>query len=360
MVICFLANAASIHTERWARYFAGRGYDVHVISLSAGLIPNVSVHHVPPRGFGKAIGYLLALPAINRLVKEIRPDILHAHYATSYGLLGALTGYHPLVITAWGSDVLLEQQRSRLMRSAVQFALARADLVTSMANHMTRTIVDLGILRDKVLTLPFGADTTIFHPGVRSQVREEDIDILCNRPCEPVYNVELLIRALPTVVKRHTKVRCALMGGGSLRPRLGALAAKLGVAPNITWIDRLPLPEVAHWLARAKVFVTPSLSDGNNISLNEAMACGCFPIASDIPANREWVVNGENGFLVPPDHPDELGRRIVEALGYEDLRQGVRERNWGIVQERGNWQKNVAAMEPHYRRLSKPAARSVV
>jgi len=350
MTICYLANALSIHTQRWATHFAERCYNVHVISFHPGDIPGVQVHCVSPLVSIKPVGYLLTLPKVKLLLRQIRPDILHAHYATSYGLLGALTGYHPFVITAWGTDVLIAPKQSKFLRVMVLFALRRADLVTSMAHHMTRTLIELGIPKETIFTLPFGVDTTIFHPGLRTQERE-DIDIVCTRPFEPIYNVELLIRALPQIVTVKPKVRCALVGDGHLRPKLETLARELGVEHNITWAGWVPLPDVAQWLSRAKVFITPALSDGNNISLNEAMTCGCLPIGSDIPANREWLVDGENGFIVPSDRPGVLAQRILEALNSEELRQRAAERNWQIVQERANWHKNIAGMEQYYQRL---------
>jgi len=350
MTICYLANALSIHTQRWAIHFANRGYDIHVISFRPGAIPGVQVHSVPPPVPIKQIGYLLVLPQINRLLKHIRPDILHAHYATSYGLLGALSRYRPLVITAWGSDVLIAPKRSKLSRAAVLFALQRADLVTSMAHHMTRTLVELGVPQNKIVTLPFGVDTTIFHSRLSAQ-EQRRIDIVCTRNFRPVYNVELVIRALSQVAVSYPGVRCVLVGDGPLRSKLEKLGCKLGVKSNIGWEGQVSPPKVAWWLSQSKVFVTPAFSDGNNVSLNEAMACGCFPIGSDIPANREWLVDGENGFLVPPDRPDVLAQRILQALESNDLRLRAAERNWQIVQERADWHKNMTGMEQYYQWL---------
>lgn len=350
ITICYLANAASIHTQRWATHFAERGDDVHVISFSPGSIPGVHVHLAVPLIPIKQIGYPLQLPKIKRLLKKIRPDILNAHYATSYGLLGALTEYRPFMISAWGSDVLIAPNHSVLMRRIVSFSLQQSDLVTSVAHHMTHKLVELRIPKDKILTLPFGVDIETFHPGQRNQ-DQEDIDIVCTRHFEPIYNIELLIHALPHVVMRYPKVRCALVGDGSLRLKLKTLVRNLGIEHVVTWAGRIPLLEMPKWLNRAKVYVTPALSDGTSNSLNEAMACGCFPIASDIPANREWLINNENGFLVPPHQPALLAQRIIEALETQHLRLNAARINWEIVQERANWHKNITAIGQRYQRL---------
>ncbi len=169
MKICYLANAASIHTHRWATHFSKLGHDVTVVSLTDASIPGVNVRWmgIDPNVRGR-IAYLLCLPRLRRTLRELKPDIVHAHYAGGYGLAAALAGYHPLVLTAWGSDVLILPQSSRSMRWLVKFALRRADLVTSMARHMTVAIGGLGVSGERLITLPFGVDTSIFHPGGRS------------------------------------------------------------------------------------------------------------------------------------------------------------------------------------------------
>jgi L-malate glycosyltransferase len=355
MKICFLASARSPHTQRWARHFSEQGHDVHLISFHPVSIPGVQVYALFLLWPVKEVTYMLALPKIKWLLHKIRPDILHAHFATSYGFLGALTGYHPFVITAWGSDVLISPKQSRLMRRVVLFALRRSDLVTSMAPHMTRTLVEMGVAEEKILTLPFGVDTNAFH-APHSNDRPRPVDVICTRYFEPIYNIQLLLRALPQVIAHHPQLQCALVGDGSLRGELQRLARDLSVESNIRWVGRATSQEVADWLGRTKVFVTPSLSDGNNVSLNEAMACGCFPIATDIPANREWLVDGENGFLVSTERPGELAERILQGLRSEALRCQAAERNWQIVKTRADWNKNMALMTHYYERLAQESA----
>jgi len=347
--VCYLASAKSIHTKRWATHFSRLGYDVHVVSLDNDSIPDVRVHFLPPPVSFKPLALLLTLPKIKRILRKIRPRILHAHYATSYGVLGALTGFRPLIITAWGSDVLILPRKSRMIRRVLLWSFRKATLITSMAGHMTATLRDLGVDGQKIITLPFGVDTAVFHPGLRAEA--EDIDIICTRPCEPVYNVELLIRSLPQIVARYPRLRCVFIGGGLQEQNLMALAKELGLEAHIQWVGRVSLPDVAKWLGRAKVFVSPSLSDGNNISLNEAMACGCFPVCTDIPANQEWLKEGDNGYLVTVDKPEVLADRVCRALADPKFRTRSAAKNWQIISERGDWNKHMAIMNEFYVKL---------
>ena len=143
---------------------------------------------------------------------------------------------------------------------------------------------------------------------------------------------------------------CLLIGRGSLRRHLERLARNLDVYSHIRWLGQLDQPSLAKWLGQSRVFVSTSRSDGNNISLNEAMACGCFPVASDISANREWIAGGRNGVLVPPGRFDLVAAGIVEGLSSR-RRSDVAAANWEIVRDRGDWHKNVLAIEEHYELL---------
>ena len=353
MRICYLGNATSVHTERWAGHFARLGHPVTVASLAQACIPGVDVQCIgPDPNLHGRLAYVAAIPRFRRLVRDWRPDLIHAHYAGGYGFIGALSGFRPTILTAWGSDVLILPQTSFFMRKLVRLALRRADLITSMADHMTEVICQLGVRPERVLTLPFGVDTALFHPCTASQpAGNGGPTIVSTRHLEPLYNVGLLIEAMPAIASCFPNVRLLLIGDGSERGRLRDRAAELNLDRHVTFLGRRRPPEVAEFLAQADLFVSTSLSDGNNISLNEAMACGVFPIASDIPANREWIQHGQNGFLTGVHDPLALAELAVEALGCPQLREQAATLNWNIIQERGSWGAAMEIMEERYREL---------
>ena len=133
--ILFVSDAKSVHTRRWAEHFRDQGIQVHIASFRTESIEGVSVHLLPTFGLGRA-GYLLAVPTLRRLAKHIQPDIIHAQYVTSYGFLAALAGLHPLVLTAWGTDVLISPLESRIMRWIASYAVRHADAVTTVARNI--------------------------------------------------------------------------------------------------------------------------------------------------------------------------------------------------------------------------------
>jgi glycosyltransferase involved in cell wall biosynthesis len=351
--ICYLANASSIHTVRWARHFSRRGHDVTVLTFTDSKIEGVKTVCLPASGQGARLNLFGILPTVRRIVGEMHPDILHAHYVTSYGLAGALCGYHPFVATAWGDDVLIDPERSFLYRIMVRWVFSRADFVTSMADHMTELMIKRGYVKpDRIITLPFGVDTSMFNPGIRvSKSDGQPLTVISTRHLSAEYDVRTLIAAIPLILNKLPDTRFIIVGEGELRSSLERMTDGLGVSTHVSFVGRVDHETLSRLLGQSDIFVTTSLSDGNNISLNEAMACGLLNVASDIPANREWIIDGESGFLFRVGYAEDLAERVIQAAGSPELRRRAAEMNWRIIQERGSWRKNMDRMENYYMHL---------
>ena len=355
MKICYLSSAISVHTHRWARHFARRGYQVTVVSFHPGNLDweGIQVFQLPALFSRSQANILLNLGRVRGLVREIDPNILHAHVVPSYGLAGALTGRHPFVATAWGSDVLVQPEESWVYRQIVRFVLKRADLVTSMAEHMTKHLIERGYAEaDKIVTLPFGVDTDVFNLNQRTR-RHGDAPplVVSTRRLDYGLDVHLFLRASPQVLEHYPDVHFVVVSDGPFRSQLEQLATDLGVADRVEFRGAIPYHEMPKLLGEADVFVSTSRSDGNNVSLNEAMACGAFPVATDIPANREWIEPGQNGLLFPCQDAEELAQRIVEALRQPDWRQATTAQNWEIIRTRASWAHKMVEMEKLYASL---------
>ncbi len=360
MHVCVLGNAASIHVQRWALHFAGKGCRVTVISFQPGEIEGIRVHHLPARASGFHLDFLFALVRARRLVQEINPDILHSHYATSYGLAGALANRHPYIITAWGTDVFVVPNKSWVHRQIVRFAMGRADLVTSMASHMTNYLVDSKLCdANKIMTLPFGTDTVLFNPNFRTQEhRITSPVIICNRRLERGLDVDVFIRAIPEVMKQFPDALFIVASEGALSAELKKLAIALGVNARVEFTGNISCENMPEFLVNADVFVSPSPSDGNNISLCEAMACGAFPVVTDIPANRDWVTTNVNGLVFPSGNVTQLAECIVKALKEPAWRDRVIRQNFNIISESGSWEKHMAKMMNVYTNMAERALKN--
>lgn len=349
MRILYVSDAPSIHTRRWVEHFRDKGADVHVASFRPFSIEGVTVHVLQSFGLGK-FGYFFAPLLLRRLFKELRPDIVHAQYVTSYGFFSAVAKLRPLIVTAWGTDVLITPKASKVMRTFARYAIKRADVVTTVAEHMNASVVQLGIPHSRVEAIPFGVDVELFRPP-ELEPRTGPLKLICTRNFGPIYDVETLIKAVAKIHSGGHELTVDLVGDGPLRQALYDKVKDLNLS-NVRFLGHVSQERLSYLLAHADIFVTPALSDGNNVSLNEAMACGCFPIATDIPANKQWIADGVNGYLYPRGDANQLAHAIGKAISNTELRKSSKNRNLEIVRERADWRHCVARMESIYERLS--------
>ncbi|MFC2101096.1 glycosyltransferase [Bacteroidota bacterium] len=354
MRICYLADGESIHTKRWCTHFRDLGHDIHLISFKNVNIDGVNVHFVDAGKIKVSGGnwqVVFKVLYIKKLLKEISPDILHAQYATSYGFAGALTNFHPFVVTTLGTDVLISPKTSFAYKIVLKHVFKKAEWITVMADHMKDIILELKASPDKLTTIIFGIDPNIFNHSKRKLPNDHFV-ITSTRNFEPVYNIPLLIKGFKYLENKIPGIQLNLIGDGSLRGDLEKMVMELGLSKLVSFHGRLPQWRIVEILNQSHIFATTSLSDGNNISLNEAMACGAISIATDIPANRAWIKEGVNGFIIPTDNPKYLAEKIIEIFqNYDQYERSAIPYNDKIIEDKAHWSKNMEKVEKKYNDL---------
>jgi glycosyltransferase involved in cell wall biosynthesis len=359
MKICFLAAANSIHSYRWIKYFADNGHEIHWISLALSSFDDIEngnfyeIKQLPV----KVLSILWAMIRVKKLVKKIKPDVLHAHYAGTYGLLGAIAGVHPFVITVWGSDILFAS-KSVIKGLFIKFALKKAELITSDANHMRDAMIKLGVDPIKVNIIYFGTDTLKFRPGKKSETLRSKLEIfdlpmiISLRNLEPIYDVKSLINSIHYVLEEVPEAKFVIAGKGSEKDKLKKLAKSLEVSESIRFVGEISSDELPRYLTSSDIYVSTSLSDaGLSASAAEAMACGLPVIVTDSGENREWVENGKNGFIVSLSNPQTLAEKIIYLLKNGEVRLKYGSINRRIIEERNNYYIEMEKMQRIYREL---------
>lgn len=354
MRILYVSDAASVHTQRWAESFRDQGDDVHVASFRPAQIAGVQVHLLPTFGLGRA-GYLLTVPLLQRLCARLRPAVVHAHYLTSYGFVAAAARLRPLVVTAWGSDVLLSPQESVASRWLTGVALRNADEVTTVAAHMNAGVIAMGAAASRVTVLPFGVDTDLFKPPVGMREAVPPLRIISTRNFTSLYSVHTLVEAARQLHAGGMALRLDLVGDGPLRSSLQAQVVAAGLQDLAQFHGHVDHPRLAQLLGAAHVYVSTAVSDGSSVSLNEAMACGCFPVAPDIAANAQWVRQGDNGLMFKTGDANALATCIASAAADASWRAAAAQSNRAQVQASANWQHTVQRMRIIYERVMQQA-----
>jgi L-malate glycosyltransferase len=351
MKICLLADGESIHTKRWCQHFFEMGHEIHLISFKPVVINNIHVHVIDGLKINVSGGnwkVILKYRQVKQIIKNINPDVLHALYATSYGIVGALCGFKKFIVTPLGTDVLISPSQSVIYRLILKYVFKKAKVITSMAPHMKVAMLNLGANNQKIKDIVLGINTTIFNKKNR-KLSDTNFVVCSTRNFEPVYNIPHFLKAVALAKKDIPNLKVNIIGDGSLKQNLIELSIELKINDCVNFLGKVTQNQVVEVLNQSHVFVTVSLSDGNSLSLIEAMACGTYPIATDILANKQWVEDGVNGSFVKIDDVEGLANCLVNTYrNYDKLIDKAIIESDKIIIEKGTWDVNMLKMEQIY------------
>jgi glycosyltransferase involved in cell wall biosynthesis len=350
MRICYLADALNVHTQKWARFFTERGNDVHVISFRPAAIAGVQVHHViAPLG---KLGYLLGASRVRKLVRRIAPDILHAQHATSYGLVGAMSGYHPYIISSWGSDVIWSPHQSFLFDIMLHYNFRQADAVTATSHMLAEATATFCPPGTEVHVIPFGVDSNAFAPSPRTHQDRSPI-IGTVKTLRPRYGIRELILAFQRIANAFPTARLIIVGGGEQHTELQTLLGNLNLENRITLTGQVSHEYIPTYLHSFDIFVVPSLTDRESfgVAAVEASASGLPVIASRVGGLPEVVLNGKTGLLVPPGDIDALANAMSRLLADPALRAQMGQAGRQFVLKHYRWEDNAKLMEQLYNEI---------
>lgn len=351
MKICFLGDAASIHLKRWCEYFVSCGDEVSIISFRAASIPGVKIFFV---GEGMNISadggnskYLKKILHIKKLLKVINPDIVNAHYLTSYGLLGALVKRNNLAISTWGSDVLVAPGRNIIYNKLAKYSLKKADIITSDSLYMTEAIIKLCSEAGKeILTVPMGINPKTFNNFDRNQVF--NWKLLSTRTLIDNSNIDVIIRAIKIIKDEYDKVELIITNEGDKSDELKQLCSELKLQNNIRFIGKVDEKVIVELLKECSVYISIPKSDSTSVSLLEAMAAGIYPILSNIPANKEWIQDNENGSILSEISEETLAECIIQQTKSSNLFNNAMKINQEIIQKKALWENNMGFIRKKY------------
>ena len=338
-----LGDARQVHLRRWAWYFDAAGYDVLTLTLEEpdGQYPGAIRALSVPSFLPDAVRYPLAAPHARRMVARFAPHVVNAHFVPNYGVIASLIGRSPWVLSTWGSDIMTDPDKSPFHMWRTRHVLARADHVTSDAAVMTERLEEFGVDPARILTFPYGVDTGTFFHTATSEHLAGGPRIVTNRKLEPVYSVSTVIDAFAAIREAFPEATLTVAGDGTLRTDLMRRAQQSVGGAGITFVGAVDHERMPTLLRENHIYVSCSLSDTTSVSLLEAMACGLYPVVSDIPANREWITHGENGTLVPVRQPMSLAMAVLDAWRDPEQIARAREINRTLIEERATWSRTM-------------------
>ena len=281
---------------------------------------------------------------IHRYVRQLRPDILHAHELTAAGWLGVMANYRPFVVSGWGSDILIEPHRSAFRRHLITRVIRRCDRLTVPSRSMYDAARALGAVDTRLRLIPWGVETDIFRPipNDRSATREQwGLDsntsvVFCPRGIAAIYNIDIVLKAFKTVVAVVPEARLALLRfnvNAEYAAELEHIIGALGLKNKVHWLPPQETPsDMARMYRMSDVVISIPSTEGYGFSVYEAMATGCPTVITDLPVFDE-LIDGEQTQKVPVRDVQQTEQALHKLLTDAALRQKLRKQAGAVGQD---------------------------
>jgi len=335
-------------------------------------IPIIKIPDVVPRiglhPFDTAQKHILTLAraaAFKKCISKLDPDVIIGCWATTYGVYAAFSNHHPFVLFVWGSDVL-RFPKFVIFRVLVKYALEKADVVVVDCDLQRKAVQRLGCRSSKILAFPW-YDPSGFATEVvkrKSEVRaelgfsEDDLVIISTRRHNPIYGVGYLIEAIPLILRREPRAKFLILGEGRLTSQFRKRTMKQIDEGSVKFLGNVPHKDVAKYLNISDIYISTSLSDGTSASLLEAMTCSLPPVVTDIPANKEWILDGWNGCLIPTRNVPQLVQKVIWMAGKKETRLEISKNALETIRTKVNWQRSMKTLNDTIMRCYNKVARA--
>ena len=373
MRVLYFTRGFGPHDQRFVSALLELGHEVIYLGLTAkrdGLTGSTFSSRVQIEedlaGDGDPgwFGLIKLVPKTKETLRRIRPDVVHAGPIQKSALLVAFAGYHPLVSMSWGSDLLMDA-RNGIGRWGAKLTLTRSDALMCDCQAVKERAQALGMPLERIVVFPWGVNLSHFNPQGSAETRQKlgwdsDFILLSARMWEPIYGVDLLIKAFIQAAQRFPKLRLIMLGDGSQRTLIHDLLADAGLEGRAHFAGMVASASLPDYYRSADLYISASHSDGSSVSLLEAMACGLPSVVSNIPGNMEWVKHGETGWFFTDGVVEDLTQGIFTAVQHKDDLRSIGQRAREVVETRADWNKNYPKMIEAYQMAIEYANRRVI
>lgn len=354
MKLFILSDPSSIHTKRWVSSLSQKGIEIFLFGVNHTddefykKYSNVTVYAVNITSNFKGtslrkLKYLTVLVTLKKKIKEFQPDALHAHYASSYGFLGALAGFHPYFISVWGSDVYDFPKISFFYRAILKYNLSKADCVLSTSKIMAKETNKYTCKRIEIT--PFGVDLNKFKKEDNFKHKNEFI-VGTVKTLSSVYRIDLLIKSFKLVLEKNPNVnlRLQIIGDGPDKDKLQLLTNALSIDKYVDFLGMVENNQLPNYYNNFSIFVALSDSESFGVVAVESMACECPVIVSNADGFMEVVVDKETGYIVPKGDIELTANAIQQFVDDGSLRERMGRKGRDRVESLYDWDKNVETM----------------
>lgn len=317
------------------------------LCYKGGILPNLKFNKL----LIFQVPFLLVteLLATIRLVRKIRPVIIHAHWIIPQGLIAGLIKKIfkiTYIVTTHGGDIF--DLQSKVATQLKKFTLNNTKLTTVVSKTIKQEVLKTINSELKVKVISMGVDSILFHPNkydqsIKRKYNLQEYFLLFVGFLVEKKGIGYLIKAMPTIIKKFPKSKLLIIGIGPQEDRLKELAKNLKLEKNIIFLGSLKNSELPKYYATADLLIAPSIRaqkgdlEGLPVVIMEGMATGKPIIATRCGGIPEIVKDGQNGFLVNQKSFRQLADKIVYLLSRPGLIKKMGEKSLSVAQKY-DWQ----------------------
>ena len=346
--LCLIGNLASPQNRELVEYFK-KDYDVSFISTKKATSNGIKTYDLGNPGL-TAIYFWRSLRKIKKIIKMVKPDIVHGQDLVFAGIWGYLSGFRSLVVTSWGSDVLHYNNFIFVEKYLIRKTLQAANLVIGTSLAVKNKAIKIGMAKNKFELVHFGIDLNIFQ---NKQKKPSQI-IFCPRAIAPLYNIDILVKAFSKVAKKNSRAVLALLLNNideNYLLEIEKLIIKFDLVDKVQFWPQTANKNMVKYYNSAEVVVSITSSDGCSASFLEAMACENKIVVSDIPYIKEWL-KGHNLWVVPVRDEAKTAQAIASALKFAEKKwRPIGRLNRQIIAEKAEINSNFEKLDRLYRKI---------
>lgn len=356
--IVMLSDASNVHTHKWAKYFRDNKFEIHIISMLPAKIEDVEIHLLKSKAYSnrknnmqynKVAVIFQVMPQIKKLLKQIKPDILHAHFASSYGFFAALSNYKPFYLSVWGYDTITFPEISIIHKTIIKYTLKKADKIFATSEFLAEKTARYS--NKKQIVTPFGVNTNIFKPN--KNLKSNKFIFGTVKALETKYGIDYLLKAVSLIKDKMENWELWIAGVGTKKGELIELSKTLNIYDNVKFLGRVPHDKIPQLLQQMHLFTVTSVWDCESfgVAAVEAGATELPVIASDIGGLSEVIADGITGFHVKPRDINDIAEKILYLYDNKNLRIELGKRARENIIQKYVWKNNANIMLKEYEKI---------
>jgi L-malate glycosyltransferase len=378
MRICYFADGRYIHAERGMKYFVERGHEMHLISFAE--VGSEQIAELEAAGI-KYHGHtgnfhvkkfwltLKDLRFVRSVLKSEKIDILHSHFLGANAWYGALSGFHPHIISAMGGDVIGDDwtpSRNLQEKLLTPYALRNADAVTAWGPVLARNLRPYVRLETEIEIVHGGVDLETFSPGPKStslrerlQIPEEGRVVFSPRLIRRLYNIDIIAHAAGLVCEQQPNTYFVIALPSTILDaeyisEIQDIVANSAARDTVRFIPTIPHSEIAEYFCLADVSVSIPDTDGLGLAILESMACGTPTVIGNIPDYDSGYFEHEKTTLMANrKDPRSVAAALIRFLSDYDLVKRITDEARQRVEQTAGYEFQMEKMDAIYHRVMK-------